>query len=45
MSDEPDLVSLLYRADWMWLSLTAEVGIIRDLDLWGALRSAGMLRL
>ena len=34
MSDEPDLVSLLYRADWTRLSLTAEVGVTRDLDLW-----------
>ncbi len=34
MSDGPDLVSLLYRADWTRLSLTAEVGVTRDLDLW-----------
>ena len=29
-----DLVSLLYHADWTRLSLTAEVGVTRDLDLW-----------
>ena len=29
-----NLVSLLYRADWTRLSLTAEVGVTRDLDLW-----------
>ena len=34
MSDGPDLVSLLYRADWTRLSLTAEVGVTLDLDLW-----------
>ena len=34
MSDGPDLVSLLYRADWTRLSLTAEVSVTRDLDLW-----------
>jgi hypothetical protein len=34
MSDGPDLVSLLYHADWTRLSLTAEVGVTRDLDLW-----------
>ncbi len=34
MSDGPDLVSLLYRADWTRLSLTAEVGVTRDRDLW-----------
>jgi hypothetical protein len=34
MSDGPDLVSLLYRADWTRLSLTAEVSTTRDLDLW-----------
>ncbi len=34
MSDEPDLVSLLYRADWARLSLTAEVSVTRDRDLW-----------
>ncbi len=34
MSDEPDLVSLLYRADRTRLSLTAEVNVTRDLDLW-----------
>src|SRR5713101_6001114 len=28
-----DLVSLLYRADWTRLSLTAEVGVSRDHDL------------
>jgi len=33
MSDEPDLVSLLYRADWTRLSLTAEVSTSLDLDL------------
>ncbi len=33
MSDEPDLVSLLYRADWTRLSLTAEVSVTRDRDL------------
>ena len=32
MSDEPDLVSLLYRADWTRLSLTAEVSTSLDLD-------------
>ena len=34
MSDGPDLVSLLYHADWTRLSLTAEVGVTRDRDLW-----------
>ena len=34
MSDEPDLVSLLYRADWTRLSLAAEVSVTRDRDLW-----------
>jgi hypothetical protein len=34
MSDGPDLVSLLYRADWARLSLTAEVSVTRDRDLW-----------
>ena len=34
MSDGPDLVSLLYRADWTRLSLTAEVGVTRDRDMW-----------
>ena len=34
MSDEPDLVSLLYRADWTRLSLTAEVSVTRDRDLY-----------
>jgi hypothetical protein len=29
-----DLVGLLYRADWTRLSLTAEVSITRDRDLW-----------
>ncbi len=29
-----DLVDLLYRADWTRLSLTAEVSITRDRDLW-----------
>ena len=33
MSDEPDLVSLLYRADWTRLSLTAEVTTTRNNDL------------
>jgi hypothetical protein len=33
MSDGPDLVSLLYRADWTRLSLAAEVSDARDLDL------------
>src|SRR5689334_14179686 len=33
MSEEPDLVGLLYRADWTWLSLAAEVSARRDLDL------------
>jgi len=33
MSDEPDLVGLLYRADWTRLSLTAEVSTRLDLDL------------
>ena len=33
MSDEPELVSLLYRADWTRLSLTAEVSTSLDLDL------------
>ena len=28
------LVSLLYRADWARLSLTAEVNVTRDRDLW-----------
>ena len=34
MTDQPDLVGLLYRADWTRLSLGAEVSIIRDRDLW-----------
>jgi hypothetical protein len=34
MSDGPDLVSLIYRADWTRLSLTAEVSVTRDRDLW-----------
>ena len=34
MRDEPDLVSLLYRADWTRLSLSAEVSVTRDRDLW-----------
>ncbi len=34
MSDGPDLISLLYRADWTQLSLTAEVRVTRDRDLW-----------
>ena len=34
MSDKPDLVSLLYRADWTRLSLTAEVSVTRDRDLY-----------
>ena len=29
-----DLVSLLYRADWTQLSLTADVSVSRDRDLW-----------
>lgn len=29
-----NLVSLLYRADWTRLNLTAEVGVTRDRDLW-----------
>ena len=33
MSQEPDLVRLLYRADWTRLSLAAEVSVRRDLDL------------
>ncbi len=33
MSDEPDLVSLLYRADWTRLSLAARVSEVRDRDL------------
>jgi hypothetical protein len=33
MSEEPDLVRLLYRADWTRLSLAAEVSVRRDLDL------------
>ena len=33
MSNEPDLVSLLYRADWTRLSLAAEVSTSLDLDL------------
>ena len=33
MSDQPDLVSLLYRADWTRLSLAAEVTTSRDFDL------------
>lgn len=33
MSDEPDLVSLLYRADWTQLSLAAGVSASRDRDL------------
>jgi hypothetical protein len=32
MSGEPDLVSLLYRADWTRLALTAEVSVTRDRD-------------
>jgi hypothetical protein len=34
MMDQPDLVGLLYRADWTRLSLGAEVSITRDRDLW-----------
>ena len=34
MNDGPDLISLLYHADWTRLSLSAEVGVTRDLDLW-----------
>ena len=34
MRDQPDLVGLLYRADWTRLSLTAEVSVTRDRDLW-----------
>ena len=34
MTDQPDLVGLLYRADWTRLSLAAEVSITRDRDLW-----------
>jgi hypothetical protein len=30
LSDGPDLVSLLYRADWTRLSLSAEVYASRD---------------
>ena len=30
MSEEPDLVSLLYRADWTRLSLAAEVSASQD---------------
>ena len=30
MSEEPDLVRLLYRADWTRLSLTAEVSVSQD---------------
>ena len=33
MSDDPDLVSLLYLADWTQLSLAAEVSASRDRDL------------
>ncbi len=33
MSDEPDLISLLYRADWTRLSLAAEASTSLDLDL------------
>src|SRR6476661_6778301 len=33
MSEEPDLVRLLYRADWTRLSLAAEVSVRCDLDL------------
>jgi len=33
MSDQPDLVSLLYRTDWTRLSLAAEVTTSRDFDL------------
>ncbi len=33
MSDEPDLVSLLYRADWTRLSLAAQVSVTQDRDL------------
>jgi hypothetical protein len=34
MRDQLDLVGLLYRADWTRLSLTAEVSVTRDRDLW-----------
>ncbi len=34
MRDQPDLVGLLYRADWKRLSLGAEVSVTRDRDLW-----------
>ena len=34
MRDQPDLVGLLYRADWTRLGLTAEVSVTRDRDLW-----------
>ena len=30
MSEEPDLVRLLYRADWTRLSLAAEVSVSQD---------------
>jgi hypothetical protein len=33
MADEPDLVALLYRADWTRLSLSAEVHEVEDLAL------------
>jgi len=33
MSEEPDLVSLLYGADWTRLRLAAEVTASRDSDL------------
>ena len=33
MSDGPDLVSLLYRADWTRLSLSADVHASLDRDL------------
>ena len=44
MSDGPDLVSLLYRADWTRLSLTAEVNVTRDRDLWRSRYDDGPLR-
>jgi hypothetical protein len=34
MSDQPDLIGLLYRADWTRLSLAAEMSVTRDRDLW-----------
>jgi hypothetical protein len=38
MTDTPDLVTLLYRADWTRLSLAAEMSSVVDHDL-AALRS------